>query len=147
MLFFEDIVVGHCAEGPSVTVDRDELVEFAKKWDPMPFHVDEQAGKEAFGGITAPGVFVLALKQRLVHQMPSAQSVIASFGFDEVRFHQPLRPGDTVHLRREWISKRTSKSKPDRGIATMRFSLINQNGATVMSHLDTVLVRCKALPQ
>jgi acyl dehydratase len=107
----------------------------------MPFHVDEQAGKEAFGGITAPGVFVLALKQRLVHQMPSAQSVIASLGFDEVRFQRPVRPGDTLQLRREWISKRVSNSKPDRGIATMRFSLINQHGIITMSHLDTVLVR------
>lgn len=101
MLFFEDIILGESVEGASVVVDRDEIVEFAKKWDPMPFHIDDEAGKASFGGLTAPGVFMLALKQRLVHGMPAAKSVIASLGYDEVHFHQPLRPGDRVRLRRE----------------------------------------------
>jgi acyl dehydratase len=126
--------------GPSQVIDRDELVDFARRWDPMPFHIDEQAGVAAFGSLTAPGLYMLALKQRLVHRLPP-QAVIASLGYDEVRFHEPLRPGDTVTLNVEWVNRRPSGSRPDRGIVTIRFSLVNQAGATVMSHLDTVLVR------
>jgi acyl dehydratase len=80
------------------------------------------------------------VKQRLVHRLPP-QAVIASLGYDEVRFHAPLRPGDTVVLKQEWVSRRLSSSRPDRGIVTIRFSLVNQAGVTVMSHLDTVLVK------
>ena len=141
MLFYEDMLVGTSVTSLPLTVDRDELVAFARRWDPMPFHVDEAAGHAAFGGITAPGVYVLALKQQLVHRLPEPHAVIASLGYDEVRFLEPVRPGDTLHLRLDWLERRLSSSKPDRGIVTIRLSLINQVGAAVMSHLDTILVR------
>lgn len=141
MVFFEDMIPGEKTVGPCVTVDSTELIEFARIWDPMPFHVDERAGKAAFGSVTAPGIYTLALKQRLVHQLPDPHQVIASLGYDEVRFHQPVRPNDTLQLRVEWLSRRESRSKPDRGIVVIRFELVNQHGVTVMSHLDTVLVR------
>jgi acyl dehydratase len=139
MLFYDDMNPGHSMTSASVTVDRDEMVEFAKRWDPLPMHVDEQAAQAA-GGLTAPGLFVLALKQRLVHRLPGL-AVIASMGYDDVRFHEPVRPNDKLHLHCQWIDRRVSESKPDRGVVTVRLSLINQTGATVMSHLDTVLVR------
>ena len=81
------------------------------------------------------------MKQRLIHQLPE-HAVIASFGYDEVRFHHPLRPGDEVHLRYEFVETRPSSSKPDRGIVTVRLSLVrNDDDEVVMSHLDTILVR------
>jgi acyl dehydratase len=141
MLFFEDMNPGESITSPPLTVERDEMVEFAKRWDPMPFHVDEAAGMASFGGITAPGIFVLALKQRLIHQLPDPHAVIASLGYDEVRFLEPVRPNDTLRLKYDWLTRRESKSKPDRGVVTVRLSLINQSEKTVMSHLDTILVR------
>src|SRR5262245_1551238 len=126
---------------PSSVVDKPEMIAFSIVCDPMPFHIDDEAGNAAFGGLTAPGIYVLALKQRLIHQLPEQHAVIASLGYDEVRFHEPVRPGDTLTLVLEWLNRRPSKSKGDRGIVTARFSLINQDGTTVMSHLDTVLVR------
>lgn len=143
-LHFEDMEPGLCLASPPHRIDRSELVEFAKVWDPLPFHVDEQAGIRAFGSLTAPGLYMLAVKQRLIHQLPPMK-VIASLGYDEVRFLAPLRPDDTVVLRLEWVNRRISGSKPDRGIVTVRFSLINQGGETVMSHLDTILVRLREL--
>jgi acyl dehydratase len=140
VLFYEDMEPGGELTSPSQAIEREELVSFARSWDPLPFHVDEEAGVRAFGGITAPGLYMLAVKQRLVHRLP-ALAVIASLGYDEVRFLEPLRPGDTVVLRLQWVSRRLSGSRPDRGIVTLRFSLVNQAGTTVMSHLDTVLVR------
>jgi acyl dehydratase len=139
-LYYEDMEPGAELLSPPETIDKDELVAFARIWDPLPFHVDEEAGRKAFGSITAPGLFMLAVKQRLVHTLP-AQAVIASMGYDEVRFQEPLRPGDTVVLRQVWESRRLSASKPDRGVVTLRFSLLNQAGKTVLTHLDTVLVR------
>jgi acyl dehydratase len=62
-------------------------------------------------------------------------------GFDEVRFHEPARPGDRLNLQREWISKRESNSKPDRGIVTLHLSITNQHDQVAMSHLDTILVQ------
>ncbi|MFN0300664.1 MAG: MaoC/PaaZ C-terminal domain-containing protein [Burkholderiales bacterium] len=141
MLFYEDMTPGESITSPTVAVDRDEMVAFAKRWDPMPFHIDDAAGRAAFGGITAPGLFVLAIKQQLIHQLSDRHAVIASLGYDELRFHAPVRPDDTLHLKFDCVSRRESKSKADRGIVTVRLSLINQAGVTVLSHLDTILVR------
>ncbi|MCP5265437.1 MAG: acyl dehydratase [Burkholderiaceae bacterium] len=139
--FFEDMVPGERVSSPPLSVDRDELVEFSRRWDPLPFHVDEAAGKAAFGSLTAPGVLMLALKQRLVHALPERHAVIASLGYDEVRFRAPVRPGDLLTLTREWVERRESGSKPDRGIVKLRFSLVNQDGVEVLTHFDTILVR------
>lgn len=96
MIHFEDMTAGRYMTTPAVVVDRDEMVDFAKRWDPLPIHVDSEVAASN-GGLTAPGLFILAMKQRLIHQLPE-HAVIASFGYDEVRFHHPLRPGDEVHL-------------------------------------------------
>lgn len=138
-LFFEDMEPGQSLSSRPEQISQQELVAFAKAWDPLPIHVDEAIGVKVFGSLTAPGLYMLAIKQLLIHTLP-VQNVIASLGYDEVRFHAPLRPGDTVTLRQDWVSRRASNSKPDRGIVVLRFSLINQDGTTVMSHLDTVLV-------
>ena len=144
MIYYEDMVPGEGERGPSTTIDRDEMVAFARTWDPVPFHVDEAAGIAAFGSLTAPGLYMLAVKQRLIHQRAEPHAVIASTGYDEVRFHEPLRPGDTVRLDIEYVSRRPSKSRADRGIVTLRFRLVNQHEVVVMSHLDTILVRMRA---
>lgn len=139
-LWFEDMEPGLSLTSPSHRIDRSELLEFAKIWDPLPIHIDEQAGVQAFGSLTAPGLFILAVKQRLIHQLPK-MNVIASLGYDDVRFNSPMRPNDTVVLRLEWVASRISVSKPDRGIVTARFILTNQYGERIMSHTDTILVR------
>ena len=142
-IFFDDIQPNTRIVGPSVVIDEEEMVDFARKWDPVPIHVDEEAGKAAFGSLTAPGVYVLAIKQRLLHEMERLPAVIASLGYDEVRFHKPVRPGDRLTLTVEWVEKRRSKSKPDRGVVVHRLALVNQHNETVMSHLDTILVRVR----
>jgi acyl dehydratase/uncharacterized protein YndB with AHSA1/START domain len=139
-LFYEDMHPGQKVVGPSIVVDRSEMIAFATTWDPLPFHVDEDAAR-AVGGLTAPGIYILALKQRLVHQLSEQHAVIASLGYDEVRFHAPVRPGDALTLGLEWLDRRPSRSRDDRGVVTVRFSLIKQDGTLVMSHSDTILVR------
>jgi acyl dehydratase len=136
-MHYEDMEPGRGLTSPQQRIDRDELVAFARTWDPMPFHVHDES---AFGTITAPGVYMLAVKQRLVHRLPPLE-VIASLGFDEVRFLQPLRPGDNVHVELGWVSRRPSSSDPRRGIVRIQYRLVNQDGVDVLTHLDTVLVR------
>ena len=139
VIYFEEMIVGEYITSPTVVIDRDEMVDFAKRWDPLPIHVDSEVAVSQ-GGPTAPGVFILAVKQRLIHQLPE-HAVIASFGYDEVRFHHPLRPGDEVHLQFEIVETRASSSKGDRGIVTICLSLVrNEDDEVVMSHLDTILV-------
>ena len=146
LIYYEDMVPQTKIIGPSVIVDKSEMVAFAKIWDPVPIHVDEAAGKAAFGSLTASGVYILSLKQRLLHRMERIAAVIASLGYDEVRFHQPVRPGDELTLVVEWVEKSLSNSKKDRGIVVHRLSLVNQHADVVMSHLDTILVRLRDVP-
>jgi len=141
-LFFDEIAPGDRIAGDSHTIDKAHMLAFAREWDPMPIHVDEAAGQAAFGGLTAPGLYVLAIKQLLLRTSRlNADSVIVSFGYDELRFHKPVRPGDTLTLSMECMEKRISKSRPEAGIITVRIELANQQDEVVMSHLDTVLVR------
>jgi acyl dehydratase len=141
-IFFQDVVPGTAIEAGPYVIPEHELMAFASAWDPLPIHVDKAFAAE-HGGLTAPGIYLLAIKMRLVHSLPLRQSVIASFGYDEVRFHRPARPGDSLMLELQWTEKRMSQSKSDRGIVTGRYSLINAAGEVVMSHLDTVLMRLR----
>jgi acyl dehydratase len=140
MIYFEGIQPGAVWRSPTYTVERDEMIEFARRWDPVPIHIDPAVAEEVVGGLTASGTYVLAVRSRLLHELPAA-AIVGSAGYDEVRFHEPLRPGDSVHVVLEWLECRASSSKPDRGVAKLRISLVNQHDVTVMSHLDTLIVR------
>ena len=142
MRYFEDIQPGDIAMFSTLVIDRDEMVEFARRWDPQPFHLDDAVANRLFGdgGVTAPGVFIMAVRTRLLMDTQDL-AVIAALGWDELRFHAPVRAGDALQLRMEWLDKRVSDSKPDRGVARSRISLVNQNSIEVMSHIDTILVR------
>lgn len=141
LLYYDDIKVGSRNLGGSVTVDHAEMLAFAKIWDPLPIHTDPISANQVMGGLTAPGLYILALKQRLLHDLPQKTVVIASFGYDEVRFLKPVFAGDSLTLAIDWTEKRLSTSRPDQGIVTHRLSLENDDGQAVMSHLDTILVR------
>lgn len=138
ILFLEDIVCGTHLDSPAWRVKRDELIAFASQWDPLPQHIDPSFAGEL--GVTAPGIYILAIKIALVHLLPQNPAVIASLGFDELRFCLPVRPGDELKLDLEWLETRASRSKPDRGVVKIRYKLLNQAKAVVMSHIDTILV-------
>jgi len=141
MLYFDDIQPGEAMQSPTYSIDHDEMVDFARRWDPVPIHVDPEAAVTALGGVTASGTYVLAVKSRLLHELPETVAIFGSAGYDEVRFHEPVHAGDVLHVVMKWLDVRASRSKPDRGVVKLRISLVNQNGVTVMSHLDTLIVR------
>ena len=141
-IYFDDVEPGSVVSAGPYLLPEDELVAFGSSWDPLPIHTDKAFATQ-YGGLSAPGVYLLAIKMKLVHLLPVQKSVIASLGYDEVRFHRPARPGDELTLQLTWLSKRLSESKPDRGIVVGRYSLVNKAGELVMSHLDTVLMRLR----
>jgi len=141
--WFEDIAVGEVRELPGRTVTREEIVAFAREFDPQPFHVDEEAARRsAFGGLVASGWHTAAICQRLVVDgFANTLASLGSPGVDELRWIRPVRPGDTLVLRVECVETRPSRSKPDRGIVRLRYELRNQEDDIVMTMIGMALVR------
>ena len=133
--YFEDYVAGNVHELGSIAVDEAEVIAFGTRYDPQPFHTDAQAAKASmFGGLIASGWQTAGLMMRLVvqHYLSHVAS-LGSPGVDEVRWPQPVRPGDTLSVRATVLNTRRSQSKPDRGIVETRFEVLNQRDEVVMS--------------
>jgi len=126
------------------TITEAEMVSFAQKWDPQPFHVNKDAaGLSPYGGLTAAGSYLLALAIRIVGRSPVNPQLIAAIGWDELRFPNPARPGDVLTLTLACIHTRPSRQKPDRGIVRNQFTLRNQRDQTVLSFQDIIIVSRK----
>lgn len=133
--WFDDYAVGEVFEFGDLLVTEAEIVEFARRYDPQPFHVDTEAARASiYGGLIGSGWMSAALAMRLMceHFIPLA-SALGSPGVDALRWRLPVRPGDRLHLRASVIEVKASSSKPDRGVVTVRQELLNQHGETVMS--------------
>jgi acyl dehydratase len=133
--FFADYVPGTTSEHGPIRVDEAEVVDFGRRFDPQPFHVDaEAAAAGPFGGLIASGWHTCALMMRLLaDEYLSPVSSLGSPGVDELRWIQPVRPGDELTLRTTVEEARLSRSKPDRGLVHTRVELVNQAGAVVLS--------------
>lgn len=141
-VYFEDIEFGQVQLSSLVTFEREAIIAFAREWDPLPVHLNDESARAAgFDGLTASGTHMLAVKQRLLHEFNLGPTVIASFGSDETRYHAPARPGDVVRLHFSWVSKRPSRSRPSCGIAQHLSELRRTDGVLLLSILDTVLIR------
>jgi acyl dehydratase len=147
--YFEDYVPGATYEVGSVSVDQASIVAFAKEFDPQPFHVDPVAAAAGpYGGLIASGWHTAALVMRvLVANYLSAESSLGSPGMDEIRWLNPVRPGDTLRVRATVTEARRSLSKPDRGIVRTLIEAVNQDGQTVMRATGINFVRARASPQ
>jgi acyl dehydratase len=143
-VFYEDIEVGTTVRVGSYHIDAEDIVSYARRWDPLPVHTDEAAARQTmFGGLTASGSHTLAIRVLLLHRVPIQEGLIGAGGWDEVRFHKPVRPGDELWLEVTWVSKRQSESKPDRGIVTAFMKLVNQHDDVVLSHRGTIFMRLR----
>jgi len=132
--YFEDYVPGAVYEYGYVEVTEPEILQFARKFDPQPIHVDPAfAAAGPFGGVIASGWHTAGIMMRLLadHYLSRVAS-LASPGIDELRWPAPLRPGDTVRLRTTIMEARLSRSKPDRGLIRTRGQLINAGDQDVL---------------
>jgi acyl dehydratase len=131
--YFEDYIVGDVHEFGVICVTEEDIIAFARKYDPQPFHTDPAASTQ-FGGLIASGWQTSGLLMRLVvdHYLSRVAS-LASPGVDELRWTKPVRPGDMLHVRATVLETRPSASRPDRGLVRTLFEVINQHGDIVMS--------------
>jgi len=133
--YFEDYVEGDVHSFGSVAVEADEIMEFAKRYDPQAFHTDPEAAKQTpFRGLIASGWHTVGLMMRLYveHYLTHVAS-LASPGIDELRWLKPVRPGDTLSVRVTVLKATPSRSKPDRGAVTSFIEVFNQAGEAVMT--------------
>lgn len=140
---WEDYEVGSIREYGSVTVSREEIVAFARQFDPQPFHVDEEAARlSPFGGLVASGWHTCALAMRMFCDGELSRSAAAgSPGVEKVRWVRPVRPGDTLRLRITLLEKRPMRSKPHLGLVRNAWEVVNQAGENVMEMEGWGMVR------
>jgi acyl dehydratase len=143
--YFEDYIVGETIEYGDYLVTESEIVEFATRYDPQPFHIDPQAAKDTiYGGLIASGWMTGSIMMRLmVDHFISARSSMGSPGLDEVRWIKPVRAGDRLKVRVTIETARRSQSKPDRGVIFAHQRAINQHGEVVMSIKGMGMYRCR----
>lgn len=143
--YFEDYVPGSIYEFGSIVVTEEEIIEFAKRYDPQIFHIDPIAArKTGFGGLIASGWHTAALTMRLlVDHYISRVASLGSPGADELRWLKPVRPGDELSICVRVLESRRSKSKPDRGVVRSMVEVLNQNREVVMTRTAVGITRCR----
>ena len=143
--FIEDFSPGEVTEFGDYLITEEEILEYARRYDPQPFHVDREAAAESmFGGLIASGWMTGSIMMRLlVEHFISPVSGMGSPGVDEVRWPKPVRAGDRLRVRITTIEVKRSQSKPDRGIIQVQQEMINQHGDTVMSLRGTSFLKCR----
>jgi acyl dehydratase len=141
--YFEDIEVGRTASFGSYAVTREEVTEFAAKYDPQPFHLsDEAAAQTHFGRLSASGWHTCAMTMAMLvaHLKENEQAGLGSPGIDELKWIKPVYPGDTLRCESEVLEKRVSASRPEMGIFKSRMRVFNQDGVMVMTFVSNGLV-------
>lgn len=133
-LFWEDIPVDEVREYGATTVSREDILRFAQAYDPQPFHTDEAFARDHFfGGLIASGWHSAAMCMRMmVDNMLADAASLGSPGVEKLRWKQPVRPGDTLRVRQQTLSKRPSASRPGIGLVRTRYELLNQRDEVVM---------------
>jgi acyl dehydratase len=133
-LFWEDFKVGDTMPLGETLVDRDEVIAFATRFDPQPFHIDEEAAKASmYGGLIASGWHTVALVMRMmVDSYLNRSASLGSPGVDSVRWLKPVRPGDRIRAQRTTLESRASSSRPNLGVIKDRWEAFNQHGELVM---------------
>ena len=146
--FFESYIQGSVMEFGPLEVDETEVLEFARRYDPQPFHIDHEAAKKSqYEGIIASGWQTCAFVMRaLVDNYFSPVSSLGSPGIDELRWILPVRPGDKLMVRATIIESKRSRSKPDRGIVRTFIETINQHEELVMSFHAVNFMLCRKTP-
>ena len=146
MLYFDDIEVGFKRSFGSYEVTREEVLEFAQKYDPQPFHLsDEAAAQTHFGRLAASGWHTCAMTMAmLVENMKAHRTAsLGSPGIDELRWVRPVYPGDTLRCESEVIAKRRSASRPGMGLFKSRLTIFNQDDAVVMTFVSNGMIETR----
>ncbi len=142
-VYWEDFSVGQVIKLGMRAVPREEIIEFARRYDPQPFHTDEEAAKNSiYGGLIASGWHTCALMMRLLYDgLIKRAASMGSPGIDNIRWLKPVRPGDTLRAQMTIMETRASASKPDRGLIKSNWEVFNQNDELVMTMVGVGMYR------
>jgi acyl dehydratase len=144
MIYFEDLEIGRETVFGDYDVTREEVLEFARKYDPQPFHLsDEAAARTHFGRLAASGWHTTAMTMAVIvrHHGEEPQASLGSPGIDELRWLKPVYPGDRLTVRATIVEKTPSRSKPDLGSFRTQTVVSNQDGVDVMRMTSIVLIK------
>lgn len=147
LVYFEDLEVGSMAHFGSYAVTREEVIDFASRYDPQPFHLNDAAAAAThFGRLSASGWHTAAMTMRMLvdNITERRQAGLGSPGLDELRWLKPVYPGDTLRVETELVSKTPSRSRPDMGSFQSLVRVFNQHNVTVMTMKSIGLIRVRA---
>jgi acyl dehydratase len=140
-LYFEELEIGTRSMAGPYLVSKDEIIQFAKQYDPIPRHIDEEAAaRSIFGGLSASSAHTFSIFILLTTRLQPRLHVLAGLGWDELRLPKAVRPGDELDLETTVLEMRESKSKADRGIVRSRVLLRNQGRETVLETISKIFV-------
>jgi acyl dehydratase len=140
--YLEDFAVGQVFNSARTRVDKEQIVAYAKQFDPQPFHLDEEAARKSpFHGLAASGWHTAGMTMRMMldGEFKPAGGILG-VGFDDLSWPRPVRPGDELHAKSEILEVRPSKSRPDRGMIRVRTTTYNQKDQPVMAFTGNLLV-------
>ncbi len=142
---FEDFVLGETIDLGAYPVTKDEIIAFAREFDPQPFHIDEAAAEAGFfGGLVASGWHTVSMFMRMYYDaLVSRVASEGAPGVDNLKWLRPVRPGDVLGGSATVTALRRSRSRPGIGLVSYDFAVGNQAGETVMTLKSTAMIRCR----
>lgn len=142
--YWEDLNEGERLSCSAVVFERAEIIDFAKRFDPQPFHVDESiANGSIFGGLIASSLHTISACTRVVVEAQGDLAIMSGLGIDEVKLFNPVKPGDVLSVEAYWTGLKRSRSKPDRGVAGLKCKVLNQRGEPIADYGYRYLVACR----
>lgn len=142
--YFEDLIEGEQLHCLPVYMTKEAILSFGKEFDPQPFHISEEKGKESiFKGLIASSLHTLSACTRVVVDALGDVVILSGVGMDEVKMTKPVRPGDRLEVKAWWANLKRSESKPDFGFGTVKCQVANQNNEPVMYYGYQYLIALK----
>lgn len=147
LIYYEDLEIGQKIKLGSISISKNEIISFAEKFDPQPFHTNEIKAKESiFGGLCASGWHTCSLFMRILYDGFLINSAaLGSPGMDAIRWLKPLRPGETITGIGEVIKKTPSKSRPEIGSLIINYEVFNKNNELIMTLIGISIFKKKYL--
>ena len=141
-LYFEDFPLGEVVEYGAADVSAADIIAFAREFDPQPYHIDEEAGRAATGGLIASGWHTAALLLRMnCEAFLMCAAILEEAGVEEVRWQRPVRPGDRLHVRRHTLAKRTHEGPTSAGEVEFLYEVVNHDGAAAMIQRSVLMLK------
>jgi len=142
--YFEDLKDGEQLHCQPVVITREAIIDFGKKFDPQLFHIDENAARESlFGGLVASSLHTLSACTRVVVEAQGNVAILSGVGMHAAKMFNPVRPDDILSISAWWAELQRSRSKPDRGFASIRCSVTNQRREPVIEYGYRYLIACQ----